>query len=325
MRRTLRALRSDRPEHEWPALFRSLWPAYRRWYSRHGVGARPTFLACEREIRRHMPELFGTYELLCSLAGGHDLAARFLSLYGPGPFLTGCSQACRTAGPPLLVRNYDYDPMLWDAIFLRSAWNGRAVMAMIDCAWGVLDGINEDGLTVALAFGGRNVVGDGFGAPLILRYILEFCSTTTEAIDVLRRVPSHMAYNVTILDRTGDAKTVHIGPDRSACVVDRPFSANHQNGVEWEEYARVTNSLEREERLSAIAADAGMSVDAFIDSFLEPPLHARDFAAGWGTLYTAAYEPAARAASLVWPDRKVEQKLDDFTGFEIDLELGNGA
>jgi predicted choloylglycine hydrolase len=49
----------------------------------------------------------------------------------------------------------------------------REVIAMGDGLWGVLDGINEDGLAVSLTFGGRRVLGDGFGIPLIMRYVME--------------------------------------------------------------------------------------------------------------------------------------------------------
>ncbi|HAJ19087.1 MAG TPA: hypothetical protein DCL95_03350, partial [Rhodospirillaceae bacterium] len=63
--------------------------------------------------------------------------------------------------------------------------------------WGVLDGVNEKGLAVSLTFGGRRAVGEGFGIPVILRNILEFCATVEDAAKVLAEVPTHMAYNVT--------------------------------------------------------------------------------------------------------------------------------
>ena len=38
---------------------------------------------------------------------------------------------------------------------------------MSDCLWGLLDGMNDDGLGVSLTFGGRRVLGDGFGIPIV--------------------------------------------------------------------------------------------------------------------------------------------------------------
>lgn len=105
---------------------------------------------------------------------------------------------------------------------------------MLDCLWGLLDGVNDEGLAVSLTFGGRPQVGDGFGIPLVIRYVLEVCGTVGEAVDVLRRVPVHMSYNVTALDRAGGWATVYVAPDRPARVTGRAVATNHQGTVEWE-------------------------------------------------------------------------------------------
>ena len=47
--------------------------------------------------------------------------------------------------------------------------------------------MNDAGLAVSLTFGGRPQVGDGFGIPLVIRYVLEVCETIEEAVRVLRR------------------------------------------------------------------------------------------------------------------------------------------
>ena len=36
----------------------------------------------------------------------------------------------------------------------------------------------------------------GFGVPIILRYVLELCRDTQDAVEALHRVPSHMAYSI---------------------------------------------------------------------------------------------------------------------------------
>ena len=121
-----------------------------------------------------------------------------------------------------------------------------------DCLWGLVDGMNEDGLAVSLSFGGRREVGEGFGVPLLLRYILEFCTTTDESVEVLCRIPSHMSYNVTVLDRQGDYKTVFIAPDREPRVTRLAMTTNHQQGIEWDQHARASATLERERALAAL-------------------------------------------------------------------------
>jgi len=109
-----------------------------------------------------MPELVPTYERLVQLAGGDELAARMLSLYGPPSFITGCSQGAWTRDTPVLVRNYDYPASRLEGIVYLTQWSGGGrVIGMSDCLWGLLDGVNDAGLAVSLTFGGRRDVGDG--------------------------------------------------------------------------------------------------------------------------------------------------------------------
>ncbi|NJO37461.1 MAG: hypothetical protein HC871_07380, partial [Rhizobiales bacterium] len=108
------AIDEPKPGAKWQALFHRLWPAYRRWYLKDSLLDRPTYLACRRAMRAHMPELAPMFERLVELAGGGDVEARFLSHYRPPAYLTGCSQAIWSGELPMLVRNYDYSAALFD-------------------------------------------------------------------------------------------------------------------------------------------------------------------------------------------------------------------
>jgi predicted choloylglycine hydrolase len=249
-----------------------------------------------------MPELMPIYERLCALAGGSDLSARFLSLYRPPPYISGCSQAVWRDGEPVLIRNYDYDPRLCDGLILDTAWSGGRVIAAIDCLWGCLDGMNEAGLAVSLSFGGRRAVGDGFGIPIVLRYVLEFCRTAAEAAEVLRRVPTHMAYNVTAIDRTGAFFTAQLAPDRPALIGQAPLATNHQGEIEWQRHADATASIERERFLSSLLSKPATSAPQLADAFLRRPLYSRAYERGYGTLYTAIYRPARGEVEYRWPE-----------------------
>ena len=132
----------------WQAVFEENWPHYREWFLRDGEAARPSYATSVRMLRAHMPELIPAYERVVELAGGGDLAARMLSLYKPPPYLAACSQGVWTReGGPVLVRNYDYAP-----VAVRRARSGRRgcwtkpVIGTSDCLWGLLDGMNDDGL-----------------------------------------------------------------------------------------------------------------------------------------------------------------------------------
>lgn len=300
------------PGAKWRQMFDRFWPAYSRWFLKEGDQARPTYLHCERALREYMPELIPTYNLLLELSGGGDQSARFLSLYRPTNYMSGCSQAVWTRDQPFLVRNYDYSSKLWEGKLWHTAWNGRQVIAMSDCLWGVLDGMNENGLAVSLAFGGRRAIGEGFGIPLILRYILEFCETTKEATAVLSRVPSHMVYNVTVLDKSGAHATVFVAPDRNIVISKRALATNHQDRVDWPEHAHATASLDRAHVLSLRLHDPDETRERFVSRFLEPPLYQTKHEQGWGTLYTATYEPMAQRMSFRWPGYYLDFGFDHF-------------
>ena len=295
----------------WQRRFAELWPYYRKWYLSEGIAARQTYLAGRRAIKAHMPELLPTFERICELAGGGDIASRFLSFYRPPPYLSGCSQAVWLGDEPMLVRNYDYDPQLIDGVILCSCWNARRVIATTDGMLGVTDGMNDAGLAVSLTFGGRRILGDGFGVPVILRYILEFCSTTRDAIEVLKSVPCHMAYNVTTVDRSGEYITAYLCPGNETVLAHTRISTNHQENVEWHRHAQVTATLERERFLLHRLTLHDDTADRFIATFLKPPLYSTQFGRGFGTLYTAVYKPARGKLEMHWPGEVWRHNIAD--------------
>lgn len=307
---SFRATDEAQPGRHWRALFQRSWWAYRAWFLREGDARRPGYVRCRAMLRKHMPELIPIWERLVDLAGGGDIAARMLSLYSPTPYLTGCSQAVWSREPRLLARNYDYDPRLFEAQLVSSRWHSTRVLAMSECLWGVLDGVNEHGLCVSLAFGGRRDVGPGFGIPLILRYILEFCGDVPGAVAVLNRVPSHMSYNISLLDARGASATVHVAPDRPTAVLATAVATNHQGEVEWQRHAEASATLARAAILEQRLGDPTLTAEAFVQGFLWPPLYRTRWREAFGTLYTAVYDPARRSLDLVWPGHSWSHTID---------------
>lgn len=313
MQLVFEAVSEARPGPKWQALFRRYWPAYRTWYLNRCGPAQPSLQEAKQALRHYMPELVPTFERLVELTGGDPLAARLLSCYRPPAYLISCSQAALSRpGRGVLVRNYDLDPQLNEGLILHSAWNGRQVIATSEFMWGVADGMNDAGLALSLAFGGRKTVGDGFGIPLILRYVLEVCDDLPDAIAVLRRVPSHMAYNITLLDRRGECATVQVAPDRPTVVLKLPVATNHQGLVEWAEHARFTATVEREQVLRARLADSQTTERDLIKAFLRLPLYNTDYQHGFGTLYTAVYRPEQGTVHWHWPDASWSQSFATF-------------
>lgn len=294
----------DAPGPQWQAHCQALWPSYLAWFVRSSGVPRPGYLDSRRALREHMPELVPTWNRLVELAGGGDVEARFLSMWCPPAYIGGCSQAVwlDPAGQdePVLLRNYDFAPLLLEASWMATRWTGQRVAALGDCLWGALDGLNESGLAAALSFGGRNVSGTGFGIPLVLRYVLEVAQDTPQAVRLLQRVPVSMCYSVTLLDRHGRWATVFVSPDRPAEVTQERAVTNFQHQVEWPEHARATLALERCQQLRAhIERPAALDVAAH--ALLEPPLFQTEYLRGHGTLYSALYRPRSGEVELRWP------------------------
>ena len=278
---------------KWAAIFEERWPHYREWFLREGEEARPSYATSARMLRAHMPELMDAYERVVELAGGGDLAARMLSLYRPPPYLAACSQGVWSGDDgPMLVRNYDYAPSRMEGIIWSTRLGERRVIGMSDCLWGLLDGMNDAGLAVSLTFGGRRVLGDGFGIPLVVRYLLETCDDVASAREALARLPYALAHNLTVVDTAGEVLTAYLSPDREPFFRSVPAATNHQGMVEWPEQARATRTIERERCILDLLADPDTTAASFEESFLRSPLFSTAYDSGFGTLYTAVYRPA---------------------------------
>ena len=311
---TFHAISEDRPGARWQALFDAVWPAYRAWYLRDGEAARPDLATAERMLRLHMPELVPTWQRLVRLAGGDGTAARMLTLWNPPRFLPGCSQVVLGSPEPALLRNYDYGLELFEQVHSSTRYGSRRVIGTSDCLWGLLDGMNDDGLVASLTFAGERGSGTGFGIPLVIRYVLETAGTIAEGVRALRRVPVHMAYNVMLMDRHGRRCTVLVRPGAPAEVFDLPAVTNHRGTSPRDPaHAARFRSVERQRALFDLL-DNAPGPDAAIDAFLRPPLYNTDFDHGFGTLYTAAYRPAAGTVEYAWPGSRWTVGFDSPSG-----------
>jgi predicted choloylglycine hydrolase len=184
-------------------------------------------------------------------------------------------------------------------------------MGMVEFLWGLSDGINEAGLCAAIAYGGRTDTGIGFGITLIVRYILEICATVEEAISILKGIPSHMAYNVTLADRLGNTASLELQPGGGLRQVWPAIATNHQNGGEKLMEQRWSETHGRRAYLQSLLADDSRP-DSMIGAFLLPPLFQRRYEEGFGTLFTAEYDPCNASLSMHWQTAKWTQTIDNF-------------
>ncbi|MEZ5933260.1 MAG: C45 family peptidase [Alphaproteobacteria bacterium] len=312
---TFRSLEEQEPGLAWQQAFEHGWPGWREWFVKRGGGDRPRMQDAERMLRRHMPEFESVWQRLVTAAGADEEAARFLTFWQPPRYLVNCSQIAVTdQDGPLLLRNYDLDPRLNESRILKTRWKHHEVMGLVEGMAGLADGMNRAGLAASLAFGGRAICGPGFGVPLIIRYVLEMCANVADALEALRAVPCHMAYNVTLADKSGAQATVMLAPDHPPIVSDKCYATNHQIGVEWPRHGRLTRTVERAAHLDVLASKKRISADALASAFLEPPLYSDRFAEGFGTVYTTAYRPADGSMALLWPGHEPWRlSFDDFS------------
>lgn len=315
------AVREERPGRKLRALYERGRDAYRDWYLRDGEAARPSLEEARSALERHMPELVAHWSALVSAVGADELDARILTLYDPPPLLSGCSQAA-LPGAPALVRNYDYDPRLFDAVVLETRLAGTRVIGTADQLWGLLDGVNDRGLAVSFTFGGRRCSGRGFSIPLVIRYVLETCATVPEGVAALARIPVQGAYNVTLVDRDAQHATVWLAPSEPPVVSSDRAATNHQGVVDWPEHARWTRSVERLDRLEGLLDEDEADV---VDAMLQAPMRSTSYDAGFGTLYTAVYRPKDGTVEYRWPGATWSQSFATFREEQRTVEIGGPA
>jgi hypothetical protein len=303
--------------------FTVAWPSYRAWFLRDGIDPRPSYADSRDALAWHLPELLGTYDALCAAVGSGDLEARFLSHWCPPPLATACSLTTWTRGAHLLLRTYDYPSLLCDATVLASSWTGTRVVAMSDCLWGAVDGVNEHGLAVAIAFGGHPAVGPGFGIGLVVRYLLEVAHDVDEAVAILARVPVSLSYNVALTDSRGASAIVEVAPDLPAVVTGRTTAANRQTHglptavTEWPEHAWRSGTAEREGALEAAVSAPGATASSVISAFLAEPVQRDPSVHAWGTVFTSVYDCDTGTLDLLWPDDAWHVSLWDVGGVRV--------
>ena len=280
------AYREERPGPRWLALYNATWAAYRQWYTHQGLAARPSLAECRVALRRHMPELLPIWERLSELTKEDPLAARMLAMWRLPAFAVGCAQTVLPGERPVLVRNYDYDQALFEGVIASTNYSGqRRVIGTSDMLSGP-PRWHERGRSRGLAdFGGRpGRGGEGFGIPLVLRYLLETCGTVREAVAALRRIPVALWSMLRSPTLTAPCNRLR-GPRRTAKV----------SGSRRPPTAASTPSSTRRGLLASTVSDAGGAPDTprgrrrgrHHGGKLTAPLRSLEFDAGFGTLYTA--------------------------------------
>jgi predicted amidohydrolase len=118
-------------------------------------------------------------------------------------------------------------------------------------------------------------------------------------------------------------RDVELSIARATAVTNSRVCTNHQQRVEWEDYARMSSTVERREFLEKWLMDPAETGGRFVGRFLRPPLYNTRYEQAFGTLYTAAYFPVALQAEYRWPHQEtLRQSFSDFREGERQVYLG---
>ncbi len=103
------------------------------------------------------------------------------------------------------------------------------------------DGVNEHGLAVGLTFIYPKDIQAGFNSGMLVRYLLEKCKTTNEAIWALKTIPIGSNQTITIADASGEIVVVECNSQKVVCIYPNKgdkfvATANNFNSKEMENW-----------------------------------------------------------------------------------------
>lgn len=113
-------------------------------------------------------------------------------------------------------RNNDLPPFLkkTSASILYELKNGHSFIGNTSSMINFEEGLNEYGLAVAMEFIVPTMIVPGMNSVFLVRYILEKCATTKEAIDALKSLPIASACNIVMADNRGEMAVAECMPKR---------------------------------------------------------------------------------------------------------------
>lgn len=196
----------------------------------------------------------------------------------------------------LYVRNYDFSPVLYDArLVILQPEQGLASIGFSQHLTGRLDGMNEAGLVIGLHFVNNKEQHRGFLATMIVRLVLERCTTTAEAIQFITSLPHSYAYNFSLTDKTNHSVMIEATPMQQVVQQTVPVACtNHfvSDALSAANREHIQDSVKRKqylEQLEEIPLSAKEAYQHFNAS--TSPLFYTKYKQLFGTLHTVVYSP----------------------------------
>lgn len=171
---------------------------------------------CATEYKTYFPEIL---EEIQGIADGNEVPVETLHAL---LFCMYCFEfdnkctcfACSTENEILFARNSDFLVSL-EKLYMNCLYRlegGYGFNGNTTAFVQMEDGVNQHGFAVGLTFVYPHMRKPGLNAGMLLRYLLEKCKTTAEAIEKLRTLPIASAQTLTIADKSGEIAVVECNP-----------------------------------------------------------------------------------------------------------------
>lgn len=141
------------------------------------------------------------------------------------------------------------------------------------------DGINEHGLAVGLTFIYPHIQKPGLNAGMLVRYILEKCKTTKEAMAVLQKLPIASGQTLTIVDRSGNMVVVECNPKHFVIIEPKEnehfvVATNHFYSKELKDFnaPKGIDDWQAKERYTTVQTALKENVNKYSLSFVQQVL-----------------------------------------------------
>ncbi len=172
----------------------------------------------EEEVQRIFPEILDEIHGLaeaCQTSYENMLAF----ILGIGAFTTegGCSEFATFNGSDIVFgRNYDFYYKFKDFTesYVTLPEDAYSSLGHSDIFVGREDGLNENGLAVAISFVGPTRVEPGVNFPIAVRCVLDKCSNVEEAVKILLNTKFSTTNNYLLADREGRMGVVEASPGK---------------------------------------------------------------------------------------------------------------
>ncbi len=173
---------------------------------------------CKSIYRKYYPELL---EEIQGVADGQQLPAGIIETILFNMYCVQFENRCtcfafHTTDETVFARNSDFlvnlEKLNMNCLYSLDgsfAFNGNTT-AYIE----IEDGINEYGLAAGLCFIYPKPVKPGFNAGMLIRYILEKCRTTDDAITALGHLPIASSQTITLADRSGHIAVIECNAEK---------------------------------------------------------------------------------------------------------------